>query len=623
MWSKLVVSSLQPSKIERLSGKEVIRLASHLDKYELELQNSIQVRDFVELNITLLASLSSQHFESILRVFLLAEKISPNFTSSDYDGILNGGRNPESPVWTLPTDALVILPSLDDIKVWPGYSQSAQEVEDWAAQIARPYIEVWGLSEGSFPSARIYQFLFPLPLERELGNLEHRIPSSRSNCVKALNDYLTRAGAGRVTTFDLDAVSAEVGRLQWYDEVSYFAYRQPFSIRHLPRTVKQFARVFSASFGKIRKCLVVDLDNTLWGGVAGDDGLSGIIIGPGDPRGEAFLAFQNYLLRLKERGILLAVCSKNNAETAEEVFRGRPEMALSLEDFVAFHANWDEKVDNIRNIAASLNIGLDSIVFFDDNPSERRIVAEYLPDVLVVEVPADPAMYVRALGSSFAFEWPSVSEEDGTRTQTYRANIMRGELEGNEADYSGYLKSLKMQLTISEAQDVDFDRVTQLFAKTNQFNFSGKRYSTKELHSIDESTNRYCYCFRLRDAFSDFGIIAVAVIQTNRSSADLHNVVLSCRVFGRGIEDAIFDFVEDFARSRGSSRLEAVVSFTKRNRDLVSGFLDRRCFEPAGPATMKSPRSLLDEGLRYMKDLSVPREPTHQVERFFVGGTAP
>ena len=295
---------------------------------------------------------------------------------------------------------------------------------------------------------------------------------------------------------------------------------------------------------------MLDLDNTLWGGIIGDDGLSGIRLSPTDPAGEAYLSFQKYLIALKERGVILAICSKNDEAIARSVFEQHEDMLLSLDDISVFKANWDNKPTNLRLIAKELNISLDSIVFFDDNPAERLIVEQLEPAVLVIDVPEDPSLYTRALDLSFAFEWPQLTEEDTTRSDSYSQNNKREQLLSQHLNYDDYLRSLKMKAWIEPTNNASVSRVSQLINKTNQFNLRTKRYSEENLNLMASSSEYTLIQARFTDRFTNFGIITSSIIHFKGNTAFIDNWVMSCRIFKRGLEHAVFNAIIETLRAR-------------------------------------------------------------------------
>lgn len=565
---------LHPGRLFSLEPRRVLLEAARFARMEPQLRQFSLTRGDQPLRVSILSSLSAQHFISVLKLFLYAERTVPEFYLGSFDGITIEGGDPTAPVWSSAPDVLILLPAIDDIKSWPRMFAGRDEIEAWVCSCAQRYLDVWRRAVELLPGCRVYHCLFAPPIERPLGNLERAYPFSRTNCLAALNGHLLDHRAPNVTLVDMEALSGWVGRRQWLDEAAYFTSKQPFSLREMPLLAGNLSRLIMAARGAVRKCLVVDLDNTLWGGVIGDDGVEGIRLDPNDGVGEAYLAFQRYLLALKDRGVLLAVCSKNDSALARSAFERHPDILLRLDDFAAFIANWDDKHINLRRVAEQLNIGTNALVFFDDNPAERALVRQFEPDVLVIDVPEDPALYVRALDTSFAFEWPELTAEDLGRADSYVQNRKREELEQQYGSYDDFLNSLEMRISIEPTDSSSLTRVCQLVNKTNQFNLRTRRYGEDDLIRLLGSPDYQLLHVRLRDRFTNFGIVASIVVRFMDEFAFIENWVMSCRVFKRGVEDATFNAIVNAARLRGARWLVAEYRPTEKNV-YVAGFLER------------------------------------------------
>jgi FkbH-like protein len=344
------------------------------------------------------------------------------------------------------------------------------------------------------------------------------------------------------------------------------------------------ARVLAAAAGLSRKCLVLDLDNTLWGGVVGDDGVEGIRLGQGDPVGEAFLAVQRYAALLARRGIILAVCSKNDPEIARAAFAGHPEMALKPGDIAAFVANWDDKAGNIRQIAKRLEIGLDSLVFLDDNPAERDIVRRELPMVAVPELPEDVAHYPAVLAAAGYFEAAGFTADDAARAGAYAQNAERHAALEQATDMEGYLRGLSMQLAAKPILGADLARVTQLTNKTNQFNLTTRRRSEAEVEALAADPANVALSFRLADRFGDNGLIGVVLARPDAAwpgdALLIDTWLMSCRVLGRGVEAASLGVLAEAAARRGARALIGEHRPTAKN-GLVRDHYAKLGFAPA------------------------------------------
>lgn len=595
---------LRPGRLSGVDSRQVLLLAARFSRVETNFRKARSGEGALPYRISVLSTLSAHHFVSILQLFLYSEGLLPEFSVAGFDGIKTDGQDPASPVWRSTPDALLVLPAVEDIKSWPPLFASDQEIQAWIRIYAERYLDIWQLAASRLPGCRVYQALFTPPLERLLGNLERRYPFSRTSCLASLNAHLLRHAPANVTLVDFDALSGLVGRRQWHDEAAYFTSKQPLSIREMPLVAAQLSRLMAASRGLARKCLVLDLDNTLWGGVIGEEGIDGIRIDPNDAMGEAFLAFQRYILQLKERGVILAICSKNDLDLARSAFEQHPDMILHMDDFAAFFANWDDKATNLRRIARQLNIGIDTLVFFDDNPAERSLVRQFEPDVLVVEVPEDPALFIRALDLSFAFEWHALTREDTDRSDSYARNRKRKELESSARDYESYLYSLEMQMSVETTGESALERVCQLANKTNQFNLRTIRYGKNELSAITASPVHDLLHVRLRDRFTNYGIIASVVIAYHGNIAFVENWVMSCRVFKRGVEDATFNAIAEYAKAHGAEWLASEYVKTAKN-GYVADLLERfSLIKWTGEVNSPQLLSGLKQGVPYIRPLS-------------------
>jgi FkbH-like protein len=322
---------------------------------------------------------------------------------------------------------------------------------------------------------------------------------------------------------------------------------------------------------------VLDLDGLLWGGVIGEDGLNGIVLG-GTPAGEAFVAFQHYALGLRRRGIPLAVCSKNNPADARQPFMEHPEMVLKLEDIAVFAANWNNKEDNLREIAATLNLGLESLVFLDDNPMERARVRRALPDVEVPELPAEPALYVRALDELLLFEALDLTDEDRQRAAAYRQNAERQELHASSGNLADFLANLEMSVELQPFDAANLPRIVQLINKTNQFNLTTVRMTEAEVNALVGRPDCYLQAMRLRDRFGDNGLTGVLIGIEENDTLRIHNWLISCRVLGRRVEEVMLSAAIRHSRERGMRWVRGEFRPTAKNAQ-VRDVYDRMGFE--------------------------------------------
>ncbi len=391
----------------------------------------------------------------------------------------------------------------------------------------------------------------PAPL---FGNLDRALAGSRYRRVIDYNSALEESIAGSGDyLFDVASLAEDVGLDQWHDPSQWYTARLPFSQRFVPLYTDALARLVAALRGKSRKCLVLDLDNTVWGGVIGDDGLDAIALGQGNPRGEAFLAVQRLALALRERGIVLAVASKNDDEVAREPFRKHPDMLLREEHIAVFQANWQDKASNLEAIASALDIGTDALVLLDDNPVERAYVRSVLPEVGIPELPDDPALYGRALLFGGYFEAVTFSKEDRARADAYQANAQRAQLKAQIGDVSDFLKSLDMTISFAPFDSSGRGRIAQLINRSNQFNLTTRRYSEHEIAAMEADPSLFTVQVRLADRFGDNGMISVVICRDREETWEVDTWVMSCRVLGRRVEEAVLAEIVKAAVAAGKT----------------------------------------------------------------------
>jgi FkbH-like protein len=418
--------------------------------------------------------------------------------------------------------------------------------------------------------ATIVQQTFIDVTETVFGSYDRLVPGAPTRVIARLNDRLCEAVADDgVLLLDVARVSERDGIDAWFDTGRWLQGKLEIAPQAAPLYGDLAVRVLAAQRGLSKKCLVLDLDNTLWGGVIGDDGLEGIIIGQGSAAGEAHLALQRYAKKLKERGVILAVCSKNDAKIAEAVFHEHPEMLLRRSDFAAFQANWDDKAENLKAIAARLNIGIDSLVFVDDNPVERARIRQSLPAVAVPELPDDAAHYVRCLSEAGYFEAVAFTSEDRQRAELYAANAEREVLLGSAQSMEDFLRGLQMSVVYGPFTALDHARIVQLFNKTNQFNATTRRYTSEEITHLAGRPDVLTLQFRLLDRIGDNGLVSAMILRPadgEEGVLEIDNWIMSCRVFGRQLEFEAMNIAVEAARQLGKRGFVATYLATPKNR---------------------------------------------------------
>jgi FkbH-like protein len=490
-----------------------------------------------------------------------------------------------------PTSVLFALDA-DHVAAGASESRSREEAAERVERFVADLAELWRLARERFGCKLLQQAVLPrAPLL--LGSNEHRHPASAAAFIAAVDHRLREAcDAHGVDLVALDARAARDGLAAWHSPTFWLKAKQEIALPAAPMYGELVARLLAARLGRSAKACVLDLDNTLWGGVIGDDGPEGIAIGQGSAQGEAFLALQNYALDLRRRGIILAVCSKNDESVARSAFEKNPEMALKLSDFGCFIANWDDKPSNLREIARRLNIGVDALVFVDDNPFERALVRRELPMVAVPELPPEPELYVSCLADSGCFEGAGLTREDFSRADSYSAE-RRPPDAASATDLAAYLSSLDMRLVFGPVDESNLERTVQLINKTNQFNLTTRRYAEAELRAILAEPSSLCLQFRLLDRFGDNGLVSVVILRgAAPGTLEIDSWLMSCRVLGRQVEEAALNVIVDRARRAGARRLVGVYRRTSRNA-MVARHYERLGFAPLAESADET-RSALD-----------------------------
>jgi FkbH-like protein len=514
------------------------------------------------LKVALLGSATLDHLCPALRVAGVRHGYLLDVYVGDYGQYLGEVLDPTSRLHQFRPDIVVLAIDAHHLIGIEPVGDSEATLDAITGRLAG----VWEAVQANWGAQVIQQAVLPV-LPSYLGGNEHRMESSPSELTVELNARIRAACAEReVEVLAIDRQAVEDGLKAWHDPVLWLRAKQEISPLASHHYADLVLRLISARRGRSGKCLVVDLDNTLWGGVIGDDGLGGIVLGQGSAVGEAYVAFQKYILGLSERGILLAVCSKNDETNALEPFEQHPEMVLRRERIASFVANWQDKATNLRQIAGELNIGLDALVFVDDNPFERNIVRRELPMVRVPELPEDPAFFGQCLVQSGFFEAVAITNEDLARTQLYQARRKTEAARAQATDLDGYLKSLNMVLEWRRFDEIGRQRITQLVNKTNQFNLTTRRYTDAEIGQIIADPTKIALQIRLRDDFADHGIIAILIADLRPDgTAAIDTWLMSCRVLGRGVEKACHQVIAENAIAAGATTLTGRYIPTAKN----------------------------------------------------------
>jgi FkbH-like protein len=507
---------------------------------------------------------------------LLARGIAADIVTAPY-GVIAVDLLSEQSI-TRGCDIVLILPTYRDLVHRPMPGCSLEAADQAAAREADNWQALWR----HVGDAAVVQLSFGPPPDRPLADADGLRPGGFLRFIRDVNRRLADASPNRVALVDAEALAVRIGP-DWNDPGTYFLCKQPFGIAALAEVANTLAAATCGVLGKARKVLVLDLDNTLWGGVVGDVGVQGITVGTENAEGEAFVAIQRLAHDLAARGVILAVCSKNDEENAREPFRKHSGMILREDDFACFIANFEDKATNLRRIAQTLNVGLDALVFVDDNPVERAWVLRELPEVAVVNLPDDPALYCAAIERAQLFPLNRVTEEDLGRNRSYKARAVVARAQASSANVTEFLESLEPVVTLEPVNATSLERIVQLIAKTNQFKLNPQTFTPEALVGLGAGV----FAIRFRDRLQDYGIVAVVVTNVEEDELIILNWVMSCRVFCRRLEHATLELLQAHARAHGLLRLRANYKTSPKN-GVTRSTLTELGFEPdlAGDFTM-------------------------------------
>lgn len=538
----------------------------------------LQGEVFVEKKIAILGGSTTSEIKDILELFLLKEGIKPIFYESEfnryYEDILFENRSLKD----FCPDIIYVHTTNVNINGYPEVIDTKEEVRAKLDTEIYKFKSMWEKIRSEY-NCTIIQNNFELPSHRALGNLDFSMFQGKTNFIMNLNLAFAEYSQNQQGFYinDINYLSACFGLDKWHDKTFWFSYKYVLSYDAISILAHNVAIIIKAVYGKSKKCLVLDLDNTLWGGVIGDDGLDSIKIGKETAIAEAHTAFQSYLREMRARGVILAVCSKNDLAIASEGF-GHPDSILKLDDFASFKANWEAKHDNIKEITQEINIRTDSLVFIDDNPAEREIVRVQIPEVAVPEIGNDIVKFIEFIDKEGYFEPAKLSIDDMNRADYYSKNLQRESLQPVFADYGEYLQSLKMKAEIKAFTPIYLDRITQLINKTNQFNLTTKRYNDSEVASMSRNELYLTFFGRLSDKFGDNGLVSVVVGSAMGDRLHLDIWLMSCRVIKRDMELAMFD--ELVARCIASGIKQIFGSYIRSAKnDMVADHFERLGFE--------------------------------------------
>jgi len=550
------------------SWSDLERLAAfRLDGNQLELLAKARKRigsTSAPITLGILSNATTDFLPAAISATALRYGLDVDVVVGDYGQIFEDATSPISPINRQRCD--VILLAVD----YRGLRLAPVQGDDGAAAV-KAAIELLGATRTALKEHHAAPVIFqsvPPPAASLFGNMDRVIARSTNAAVHEFNTALSglvRQSKGDLIV-DVESLANSIGLSRWHSPVQWNHAKLPFDLAALPAYADYVVRLIAAQRGRSRKCLVLDLDNTIWGGAIGDLGIEGIELGEGSPLGEAFLEVQRTALRLRDRGVILAVCSKNDYQNAIRPFREHPDMLLKEHHIAAFQANWIDKPTNIEEIAKLLNIGVDSLVLLDDNPAERILVRESLPSVGVPELPEDPSLYPTILLNAGYFESVALTAEDSQRAEQYRANALRTTLEKSARDPFEFLSALEMTITLAPFDHINRARITQLVNKTNQFNLTTRRYSENEIAAMEADPSYWTLQARLVDKFGDNGMICCVIAKDAPDDVlEIDTWLMSCRVLARRVEECCMAKLFEHARLRGKSTVVGRYRATAKN----------------------------------------------------------
>lgn len=538
--------------------------------------------DFSKVKLAVLGDSATQLLVTALKGQAYENQLNLNVFEADYDQIPLQINNPNSELHAFQSDYVLLFYSSQK-QLIQFNKTDLESRKSWAEVQVEQIRNYYSVIKSSCATTRLIVFNLPTINNSVFGNYSNKVEISFDFQLRKFNYLLSQLSCELRDCHicDLEAIQSNWGIQRFFNATMYLNNSMVLSLDVLPSIAKNTLDIISAGEGKFKKCLILDLDNTMWGGVIGDDGVENIQIGSLGI-GKAFTELQSWAKELKNRGIILAVCSKNTESIAKEPFIIHPDMVLGLEDFAVFVANWENKADNIRYIQKVLNIGFDSMVFLDDNPFERNIVRENLPDVVVPELPEDPAEYLNYLRSQNLFETMSFSVEDKERTKKYQVEAKRVESQERHTDEDSFLRSLEMKCSVANFTSFNIPRVAQLTQRSNQFNLRTKRYSEDDIQRIQKSNNHIGLTFSLEDKFGDYGLISVVILE-KRGDKELFidTWLMSCRVLKRGVEKFVLSTIISQAKQLNRNIITGEYIPTVKN-DLVRNHYSDLGFESHG-----------------------------------------
>ena len=521
-----------------------------------------------KFRLAILRSFTVEPIVPLLRAEAFAYGIDLEVHVGDFNTYVQDILDAQSSLYRFAPNAAVLAVRADQAapELWRDFADLSPEAAQQAADRVVPGYEQWIRAFRDKSQAALIVHTLEQPSSTSLGVLDDQSETGQSALTRKINGELRRVTANfrGVYVLDYDALVARHGREHWHDERKWLMARLPISANYLLQMAREWMRFIVPLSGRTAKVLVVDLDNTLWGGIIGEDGMAGIKVGPEYP-GAAYQALHRTLLDLSRRGILLAICSKNNLDDALEALDKHPGMLVRTKHFAAMRINWTDKSQNLREIAQELNVGIDSFAFLDDNPFEREQVRAALPEVTVIDLPKDPLGYAAAVRNCAVFERLSLSAEDQQRSEMYAAQKERAGAEQSFQSKEDFFRFLEQEAELEPVSDLTLARVAQLTQKTNQFNLTTRRYTEPQIADMAKLPEWHIFSIKVRDRFGDHGLVGVAITHDHGDQCEVDTFLLSCRVIGRTVETALLAHLAETAAQRGCKRLVGSFLPTRKN----------------------------------------------------------
>jgi FkbH-like protein len=574
-----------------------------------DIVNKAEIGHLPKLSISILRNVIVESIVPYLKFLAYKIGYAAEIQMGDYDNIVQESLGIRDGILKKETDCILIFLKLENLSWNLARNYSALREREIQDEVTRIQGVITNILSGirKQTDGMILWHGFEIPLYAGLGIWDSQVPGGQTEVIPALNNYLRTALHSFPNAYyvDLNLCLARVGGKAFYDERYWHIGRSPYSREGLCEIASEVFKFIRSLKGKNKKCLVLDCDNVLWGGVVGEDGVSGIKLSKTYP-GSPFYEFQQEVMNLYNRGIIVALCSKNNSEDVWEVFRSHPDMVLKEKNIAVAEINWDDKVTNLRKIAANLNIGLDSIVFVDDSEFEVNMVRNAIPEVEVLHLKKDKTVeYRNILASCGLFDTLTISAEDRERGAMYKVEAQRRQMQGQASDLETYLQSLEMVIEVKVADNFTLPRIAQLTQKTNQFNLTTRRYSEADIKTYMDATDIDVLSLRLMDKFGDSGLVGVCILKYSAKNAVIDTFLLSCRVLGRGIEDVFVIHALRLSRQRGCEAVIGEFYPTAKNAQ-VGEFFPKQGFELFPPSSNGAVRRYL-----FPLNKSIREEPAY------------